>query len=356
MYQDRIHYLDAMRSVLMVLGVFYHSARVFSTKLDWAIHSDNVTILADFLINFIHFFRMPSFFIVSGYFAYFTIKKYSPYLFIRHRIQRILLPLFSTTITLNILQAILVQGDNWINYYIQKGWISHLWFLWNLVFYFLLLFTTIVVFQEKLSSLCKKIESFILKYPVSLQILVFPFVSIVLLAIGNLLISSQIYGIKINSILFYLPYFIFGIFLYKNKNILEKFSTPNIFIFILIPIVYLLSNSTFFIFSERINLLLHIYAQSLSGWIGSILCFYVFMKFVNKPIKLFHFMAEASYTVYLFHQLLIILFGSVLIQLDINAILGMFLLIIITTIGSVLIHVKFISKSKMLRLLFNGKY
>ena len=63
---QRIYYLDAMRGVLMMLGVVLHSAQVFNPREEWLFYSQKSTEFAPILIDTIHLFRMPAFFIVSA--------------------------------------------------------------------------------------------------------------------------------------------------------------------------------------------------------------------------------------------------------------------------------------------------
>ena len=69
--QEREHGLDALRAVLMLLGVAIHS--VLSYKPDgvegWSRDPFASSEWAHFVGGCIHTFRMPAFFILSGYFG-----------------------------------------------------------------------------------------------------------------------------------------------------------------------------------------------------------------------------------------------------------------------------------------------
>ena len=351
---SRIHYLDALRGILMMLGVFYHSSLVFSPTSNWAIHSDDTTLIALYLESIISFFRMPAFFIISGYFVLFTILKYGPDLFIRVRLKRILIPLFSTAVTLNIIQAVLVKGSDWQIYYLDQGWVTHLWFLWNLVFYFVFVYMIFNFFDKKKLNFLKKVELKLLKVPLILIMLILPFFSILLLVIGKLL-PNNILGIEISSILYYFPFFLFGMLLFRNENLLNSFARINPIVSIVVSIVSYNIYVNLSIYDGNIWLAISLYFKVLSAWFGSAMSFYLFMKFFNKESKYFYFLAEASYTVYLFHQVLVIGFGLVLIKLNIGGILGLVSLITSVLFVSILIHVLFISKIKFLKFLYNGQ-
>jgi hypothetical protein len=71
---SRLHYLDAMRSVLMLLGVVLHSARPYDSR-EWQVKDVDTLPMLDGLVEAIHLFRMPAFFVVAGYFAMFLVLR-----------------------------------------------------------------------------------------------------------------------------------------------------------------------------------------------------------------------------------------------------------------------------------------
>jgi glucan biosynthesis protein C len=70
---------------------------------------------------------------------------------------------------------------------------------------------------------------------------------------------------------------------------------------------------------------------------------------------LFSFLAEASYSIYLTHHVLVIIGGVILIKLGIGGYLGFFILILFTISLSILIHHFLISKIDLLAFLYNGR-
>ncbi len=351
---NRVHYLDAMRGVLMMLGVLLHSALVFSPQQTWLIHSENTTEVASFLVELIHIFRMPAFFIISGYFALFTIRKYGPDLFMKVRLKRILVPLFSTALTLNIAQAILLKGSDWQTFYLDGEWISHLWFLWNLVFYFIVIIIAFKFFNTFFNDILEKIDQILLKLPFLLIVFLLPSLSIALLVIGKIF-PATIFGIDLSGVLNYFPYFLFGMLLLEKEDLLNKFSHIKPVITISLAIIAYLFYSACLNHDGILWLSARVYLQDLSGWFGAAACFYFFMKYANKPSSILYYLADASYTIYLFHQVLVVGFGLILIKLNIGGVAGLLILIVSVAIVSLLIHTVFISKIKLLRFLFNGK-
>ena len=87
----RLHYLDALRGVLMVLGVVLHSARPYDSN-PWQVKDVVRLEWLDVVVSAIHLFRMPAFFMVAGYFAMFLLARQAMLPFLRERMRRVLVP------------------------------------------------------------------------------------------------------------------------------------------------------------------------------------------------------------------------------------------------------------------------
>src|ERR1700712_3508216 len=88
----RLAYLDWLR-ILAIIGVlFFHSAMAF-TEEKWHIkNSQQSPILLEF-ISWMHRFRMPLLFFISGTVSYFMLQKRSSGSFIAVRFRRLFIPL-----------------------------------------------------------------------------------------------------------------------------------------------------------------------------------------------------------------------------------------------------------------------
>lgn len=91
--------LDVLRCVAMLLGIALHSLLSF-LPAPWPVQDSSQNGL--FFIPFaaIHMFRMPLFFVLSGFFAMFVLQKQGLRGMLRHRARRILLPLLLALITI----------------------------------------------------------------------------------------------------------------------------------------------------------------------------------------------------------------------------------------------------------------
>lgn len=359
--KQRLHYLDAMRSILMILGILLHSANVFSDS-DWAIKNINTSEYFTYLIDTIHIFRMPAFFIVSGFFCHMTLKKNGPIKFINIRLPRIIIPFLVTAVTLNTLQNYILINSNLtdiditdIRYWLSGSWVSHLWFLNTLIYYFI--FSALFYYlTPNLLNNIKKITNNIINHTNGYYLFIIPIVSMGLLKISYIFpnVSEQYYDAAIADSIKYSIYFVFGIILGTNKNLLSEFVRPKKAIILLCMLIITIFHYWEFD-SALINKLLSSYKTALIIWLSCVLCFYIFNSLFNKKSILFTYLAGASYTIYLFHHIFVILIGILIIQTEINIVFKFILLVSMTFIITNLIHYYLISKYSILSRIFNGK-
>lgn len=157
----------------MLLGVVLHGALFFMKgggAAAWPLREGGGHGLFNLLVGWIHLFRMPAFFLLSGFFGALLWEKLGARGFLRHRARRVLLPLFASWIVLGPLVASLLAGivgvrvgsggtvlgagtaaggaaladsvwseivaRSW-SYFLSGAWLAklnlmHLWFLWYL--------------------------------------------------------------------------------------------------------------------------------------------------------------------------------------------------------------------------------
>ncbi len=91
--------LDVLRVVAMLLGIVFHSFMSFMPG-PWPVQDSRQNDLFFIPVAAIHMFRMPLFFLLSGFFAMFILRKQGLRGMLRHRARRILLPLLLALITI----------------------------------------------------------------------------------------------------------------------------------------------------------------------------------------------------------------------------------------------------------------
>jgi surface polysaccharide O-acyltransferase-like enzyme len=159
---DRIHYLDNLRALAMLLGVFLHASLAYAhpTQIVWLATDPQSSILVDASFCFIHLFRMGLFFLISGYFAKLLITRKGLKSFVWNRTVRIVFPfLLFYPFLLALLSVVVLFAMSYLSHPLglmgaivkasrenpQPGWnqpwsTMHLWFL-----YYLTLLTALTV-------------------------------------------------------------------------------------------------------------------------------------------------------------------------------------------------------------------
>ena len=105
----RRHDLDALRAIAMLLGIVLHGILSFCPEfVPWPVHDAKTNELWLMPFAMIHGFRMPLFFLVSGYFTMMLFRKRGLMSLLWHRIRRILFPLLLGLVTI-------VPLGHWVN-------------------------------------------------------------------------------------------------------------------------------------------------------------------------------------------------------------------------------------------------
>lgn len=144
----RYYWLDCLRTTMMLLGLVLHSSISYFPLPDATLQvylDAKTSSYFEYLVLFIHSFRMPVFFLIAGFFAAFLCDTRGPRTFLRHRLDRIGIPLLWSTPVLFVMVAA-------CSYYAQlstagpklpapefdviwNGLFMHLWFLYDLLIF-----------------------------------------------------------------------------------------------------------------------------------------------------------------------------------------------------------------------------
>ncbi|HTF83747.1 MAG TPA: acyltransferase family protein, partial [Cellvibrio sp.] len=92
--RTRLHYLDNLRALAMIGGVFFHAALAYSPMLHhlWLTADSQQSEVVDIVSWFSHLFRMPVFFVIAGFFVAYLVGKRGMRGMLANRAKRILLP------------------------------------------------------------------------------------------------------------------------------------------------------------------------------------------------------------------------------------------------------------------------
>ena len=384
MNNKRLHLFDGLRSSLLLLGVYYHLASMYTQPTDLNKYDVlNQHWIFNIYMSFQSYFRMPTFFLIGGFFGAFLAQKRGFKEMIINRFNRVFLPLVvfiwpiwifykfiqNATNTflsgVGILDTIQDSLEIFTSIeYLIPSYTLHLWFL-NYLFFFSLLAYGFNKVNLKIPY--KKNISILFKRQWLGTIILCFFYGLFMVILNNNKAGSQhdfkwlwflhLDGIK--SFLAYGFFYVLGWIIYYKKHMIIYMSfTKQLIIFsfinliILVPTFYL---HTFFQYNpiDDFNI---IFGENSSSnfieynhkkfFIDSIFTFlfnfgvpsYVmlllalFSKFFNKHSKFQRYISDASYWVYIIHVIFTLTVPAIFYALNISVILKFTFSAIFTTI------------------------
>ena len=110
---DRRHDLDALRAIAMLLGIVLHAALSF-LPFGWMVTDQNTHPNYGVLVESIHGFRMPLFFLLSGFFTAMLWRKRGLGALLLHRFKRIFMPLLLGMFTI-------IPLTFWVNNFVASN-------------------------------------------------------------------------------------------------------------------------------------------------------------------------------------------------------------------------------------------
>lgn len=351
----RDHSLDAGRGILMGLGVLLHTANIYAPGGGWIIADTRTHAFFGYLSEIIHIFRMPVFFWISGYFCCMGFMKLGSKALLQVRMPRLLVPLLSALLTLNVLQSVLVGWHQGLStsQVLQQGLkLHHLWFLVYLLIFFALAGLVLPHCRNGLNRLTSA------RAPGWLTL------AVVLAAVSFLLEAAvRLTGVAYQSLwglasLFgltrYLAFFAVGVLMYAWRDARQNLAAAPVWL--IGPVL-------------AVDVGLTQFAPNLKGWQGELvqwahwlgawicvgLALGLFERLFKSDTPFTRLVSESAYTVYLFHHLLVVAVGMALLSFALP--LGVKFVLVCTiawTVGLV-VHLQVIRRVPVLQWLFNGR-
>lgn len=124
----------------MLLGIPFHVFMTYRAGQAWIVTSGEGARVYFYLAEAIHLFRMPAFFVVSGYFAALLLARRTAGAWLRGRAMRLGIPLVTCLLLLNPLMNFACELSNyppkqaWVSFLHNSAtsggyWVRHLWFI-----------------------------------------------------------------------------------------------------------------------------------------------------------------------------------------------------------------------------------
>lgn len=333
----RLHDLDALRACAMFLGVLLHA--VFHTiPFRYFRHhvlpgGPNAWALPYFhAVQLIHGFRMPVFFLLSGFFCALLWQRRGLRGLLKNRIMRIALPLLICIPTIRSMEYVLnllewgddVTTAEWAAAMVRD--LSHLWFLWQL-----LLLSGLFLLAARLG----------LRFRHSLWWLLIPASWLPMARMDQTFLvfgpqTSVAVAVDAPVLAFYACFFFFGVFFYQRG-----FTVRRRWLLAILPavtIVYPVATGLLFAparFRESVQL----QASLLEAAFAWLMCFGMmglFHAIAARERPWLRLLADAAYWIYLMHELLMELLSGPILARVRNPHLH-FLLLVLAVTGILLV-------------------
>ncbi len=359
----RFYNLDFLRSFAMMMGLLVHAHLLFilpDIAKDFEFEDipkpENwILLITDFISNW----RMPLFFLLSGFFSVLVIERKGISYFIKDRVIRI----GFTCLLFSSFYDIVDDGS-------FDFTTSHLWFLYELMI-FILLFSFLHKFQIFKKIISKKIPIKIFIIISFWLVFTVPLAHILNNSLHPLAINpSQTYfELKLGNLVYYFSYFLSGVLFYSNQKLFYKLADNKVLISfcILAILAYFLkiySNSLTFeevkdfknielVQFDRDVVLFNAFTKGINSILWSLFFIGLSSKFVKSDYVIIRWFVELSYPIYILHVFPLIIISAIFYSAGFNQFSIFSLTIITGFIFCVILYYVFI-KFTPLNWLING--
>ncbi|MDH5833357.1 acyltransferase family protein [Luteimonas kalidii] len=360
----RLHELDAMRSVLMLLGVVLHASNPYGLEGRWLVADPGRSATLEALSDAIHLFRMPAFFLVAGYFSMLLLGRQATGSFLRERMRRLLLPTLAVLLSLNLVQVWMLAPPAPAGGFVQGAllpallrgdWLGHLWFLVDLALYCLVLaalrpWVATPIRGRGLAWLARP-------QALALAIGTAALVPLATMAAAHALpILARELGGLVNpeELLDHAPFFAMGILLQRDPALLRRFTMPGAGTWwcggIAWGLVLALPTP-----AGPAATAVAVVAHALLAWCAVRLLFAGFTRWAGGPSRTFGYLSDASYSIYLFHHVWVVVVAGMLLPAPWPP-LGKFTVVLVAaSVLSLAMHHVLVRPHPRMRWLFNGR-
>ncbi|MGL1902931.1 MAG: acyltransferase family protein [Fibrobacterales bacterium] len=344
---NRIILFDNLKAILILCVVVIHSVAPFNGGWGVVLGKSDVMIAID---TWMSGFAMHCFYMISGYFAAMSLGRYKSYENGLIRIKRLLVPALIGFVTYQFFsvwfivasQKALPLGEalyhfEWKYYLFFGGWVGHLWFINNLLVYYV-----IMIVADKYKTLNYCVDFFVSKIKKIRYIRIVAFI-LVMFFIGKLYKEVVPYFYLFSfftppHLFKYIPFFVLGIILYR-KNIVKRYAGLQLKYCVLILVGY-----TVFVVIEQWLRISNTEFNSVMKWAyegvyslwALILCFAVFsLANVIPRISTVMIISQSSFSIYLLHHPIILVACYVLKRYEVFSLWGAVVVFFVSLVTSI---------------------
>lgn len=352
--------MDSLRAAMMVAGVFFHAALVYRPAgYSWRVTDPSDVGFFVWLTDALHWFRMPAFFAVAGFFCAMTFGRDAGIRKLGARLVVFGVPFLVMVCTLQALQYALkldFRGSFagfdalfWRNYFRGGEFVSHLWFLINLSFYYVAAWLCLTVLRQR-DYMQAPLVTHVFRYKTALTLVACACCLPLIVLLGRFTIGD--YGLSVA--VQYAPFFVAGYVIFRHPRLLEEFRRPRLAD---IAVMLVLVSLSYRDFTGPVGRIIDLVAFYQAGFVLTGLCMLLFSRLFDRENRLTRLVSDAAYTIYLLHHILVVVFATWAAQhlpeagaaLKYSMVVGLVLLLTLAA------HHLVVARVPLLRFLLNGR-
>ena len=350
---NRIYWMDNLRTIIIFLVVLYHVGGVYEAAGLWGwfwIVDDPATVTWSGILNIVlDIFVMPTLFLISGYLIPASLNNKTGWEFLKGKFKRLMVPwIIAVLILIPLYKVIFLYSRNlpqehWTTYFHitnpnSQNW---LWFL-PVLFVFNIIYLILSKANIRIPNISLKgavLGTFLIAF-------VYSFFIGGLLGFRSWTLTPLI-DFENERLLMFFMVTLLGALCYRLKTFAEKPQSKTLYIVVSsiawIPItIHIFARLFPFFYPEGFSISP---LYRLIWWFSfylSLLCMLYLMiesfwRYIDKTGRIWRELNRNSYGVYIIHVIVIGVFGTLLLNMDLPAVVKYLLLIVLTYLVSNLI-------------------
>ncbi|NMH88668.1 acyltransferase family protein [Flavivirga algicola] len=367
--RQRQYFIDWLRIGLIISVFFFHVGMIFRPE-QWHVNSDESFEFLDPIMWWLHLWRMPLLFLVSGVGTFYAIGHRTSWQYVKERLRRLYIPFTFGFFTLVPLMIYVERIDNYgslldfIPHMFDGGpypvgnisW-HHLWF----ILYLLIISLLIAPFLNYTKSAHYNLIRGKLITTASRQMGLNWLLPIIIV---SQLILRQYFPKSTHALyndwayfVYYLLFFMSGFILFTNYKVIDALvKDRRLYLYQTIVFTILLFSLPYILGKPSI---IQDYSRGIIEMIISLSCGLTaigyFKKYFNKDHKYRKLLNEAIYPFYLLHQPVLIFIGYGVLQMEISYIFQAILIIVLSLVSIIGFYWLIIRQFNILRVVFGMK-
>lgn len=327
MEKDRLYYIDRLRFMAVIVLLFFHSGLIFAAQSNFPIKNEELSVLIEEAVFFIHGWRLALLFFISGAGTSIALQFRNNSTYIKERFKRLFIPLVFGILVIvppQIYFERLSQGfvfSSFGSFFLQSfstglypygniSW-NHLWFIAYLLIYSVLSVPIFALIKSKRASWLQKLmnNGGIILWAIPL-------------AIVAVLLKPYSTGVQnivddLAMFFFYWLVYLAG-FAINQKKYWRSFENKLASLVVGAVVFTALSYVIKWKFpqmekGDTIYLTFN-FIKAVNSWLWVLILLALGKKYLNFPGKFLPLLNESVYPVYILHQTVIICLGYLVVQ------------------------------------------